>query len=62
MLADHRQAVAAPEDLDCELVFDLREIAVEFAAEIDEETVVGKLQESLLDVLGEGRVERADTQ
>jgi hypothetical protein len=62
VLSDHRKAVAPPEDLHRELVLDLCEIAVEFAAEIDEKAVVREFEEGFLNVGGGGRVERADTQ
>ncbi len=61
VLSDHREAVAAPQDLDRELVLDLREVAVEFTAEIDEKAIVREFEEGFLNVGGGGRVERADT-
>ena len=53
--ADHGELVAAPEDMDAELVLYLGEVAVKFAAKIDQQPVVGKLKQRLMRVLRTGR-------
>ena len=63
MLAHHRKAIAPPDDLDGELVFDLREIAVEFTAKVDQQPIVGEFEGRFHNVLGTGRGgQRADAQ
>ena len=63
LLADHGQAVAAPQDVNPHLVLDLREVAVEFAAQLDQQPVVGKFEQCFHSVLWTGRGgQRADAQ
>ncbi len=46
--ADQCKVISPPEDMDAQLMFDLREIAVKFAAEVDQQTVVGKFQKGFV--------------
>jgi len=63
LLADHRQAVAPSQDMDPDLMLDLRQIAVEFAAQVDQQSVVRKFEQRFHNVLGTGRGgQRADAQ
>jgi hypothetical protein len=52
LVADHRQPVAAPQDMHPHLVFDLREVAVKFAAKVDQQAVVRKFEDGFHDILG----------
>ena len=42
------QLIPAPQDLHPQLVFDLRQIAVVLAAEVDQQTVVGEFEKRFL--------------
>ncbi len=53
--AHYGDLVAAPQDMNPELMFDLRQIAVEFTAEVDQQPIVGKFQKSLVQVFGTRR-------
>jgi hypothetical protein len=44
------------------LMLDLRKVAVEFAAKIDQQSVVGKFEDGFHDVLGGRGGQRADAQ
>ena len=50
------KAVASAQDMHVHLVFDLGEVSVEFPAQVDEQSVVGKLQQGFVNVFGFRRV------
>ncbi len=47
--------IAASQDMDPKLMFDLRQIAVELTAQVDQQPIVGKFQKSLMQVFGTRR-------
>jgi len=52
---DHRQVIAASQDMNPKLMLYLGQIAVELAAQVDQQPVVGKFQKGLVQILGTRR-------
>jgi hypothetical protein len=55
-IPDHGKLIATAQDMHVQLVFDLGEVSVEFPAQVDQQSVVRKLQQRFVNVFGFRRV------